>query len=143
MDHASRYTRRLAPLQETQSIASLLHLSMLKKVLTSTLFNRCPNCMEGRVFSHNNPYHFKHIFGMYKSCLKCGFRFDREPGYFTGAMYVAYAMTSGWFILWFLLELTLLDWNNWFFSIFMMSTIVLLAPLTFRWSRILWLNLFK
>ncbi len=82
------------------------------------------------------------MFKMYHSCSRCGNVYEREPGYFTGAMYVAYALTSGWFILWFILQITVLKWPVLWFFIFVVGTVTLLAPLTFRWSRLLWLNLF-
>ncbi len=82
---------------------------MLSNVLTSTLFNKCPKCHSGRVFKKNNPYLMKSMFEMHQNCDNCGLKYEREPGYFTGAMYVAYALTSGWFIMWFLLYLTVID----------------------------------
>ena len=85
----------------------------------------------------------KHMFKMNHHCDKCGEVYEREPGYFTGAMYVAYALTSGWFILWFILQLLVLDWPVFWFFIFVVSTVTILAPLTFRWSRILWINMFS
>ncbi|GAC1433357.1 MAG: hypothetical protein PVS3B3_29370 [Ktedonobacteraceae bacterium] len=39
---------------------------------------RCPVCGKGRLF--------KRFFTMYEKCPICGFTFEREEGYFTGAM---------------------------------------------------------
>ncbi|HET8909998.1 MAG TPA: DUF983 domain-containing protein [Ktedonobacteraceae bacterium] len=41
---------------------------------------RCPVCGEGKVFQG--------IFKTYEHCPSCGFEFEREPGYYTGAMAV-------------------------------------------------------
>lgn len=114
-----------------------------KEMLDSVLFNKCPRCHVGPVFSHNNPFTFRYMFDMYPTCTNCGDVYEREPGYFTGAMYVAYALTSAWFILWFILQLSFLHWPLGYFTLFVVGTVVLLAPLTFRWSRLLWLNLFS
>ncbi|HEX4888033.1 MAG TPA: DUF983 domain-containing protein [Luteibaculaceae bacterium] len=114
----------------------------LIKALRSIFLNRCPQCHRGRVFVFNNPFYFAGIFKMFTHCKSCQLQYEREPGYFTGAMYVAYALTSGWFIVWFLLQLLWLDWPTEYFTAFILTSLVLLAPLTFRWSRLLWLNLF-
>jgi uncharacterized protein (DUF983 family) len=47
---------------------------------------RCPRCGEGRVFAG--------WFTMHETCARCGLRFEREPGYFVGAIYVNYAVTA-------------------------------------------------
>ncbi len=45
--------------------------------------NRCPRCSRGAVA--RLPWHTR------ERCEVCGYRFEREPGYFTGAMYLSYA----------------------------------------------------
>jgi uncharacterized protein (DUF983 family) len=47
---------------------------------------RCPHCGEGRLFAG--------WFTMHETCDRCGLRFEREPGYFVGAIYVNYAVTA-------------------------------------------------
>lgn len=44
----------------------------------------CPRCRRGRIFRGR--------FAMHPTCPVCALRFEREPGYFTGAMYVSYAL---------------------------------------------------
>jgi len=48
---------------------------------------RCPACGIGRPYSG--------LTGMRPHCRHCGFRFEREPGYFLGAIYVNYGVTAG------------------------------------------------
>jgi uncharacterized protein (DUF983 family) len=48
----------------------------------------CPRCRTGRIFR-------KSVFlfpAMYESCPACGLKFEREPGYFLGAMYIGYGL---------------------------------------------------
>jgi hypothetical protein len=45
---------------------------------------RCPRCLEGRVW--------RRFLSMNEKCPKCGLVFEREPGYFTGAMVVSYVL---------------------------------------------------
>ncbi|WP_432670249.1 hypothetical protein [Flavobacterium sp. SM2513] len=51
---------------------------------------KCPHCEKGQVFYKNgNPFLFQ-MPKMNKNCQECGHRFEREPGYFFGAMYGSY-----------------------------------------------------
>lgn len=92
---------------------------------------RCPICGEGRLFAG--------WFRMHEHCAHCGFRFQREPGYFLGSIYFNYGVTS-------LVVVAV------FFGLFLgfdVSPETLLWPLTafcllfplwfFRYARALWL----
>ena len=116
---------------------------MLSEILYSMAANKCPRCHQGKVFTHNNPYRLKGgMLKMEKTCSYCGEVYEKEPGYFFGAMYVSYALTTGWFVIWFALYNFVLNWSTTFFLVFMTSTILALSPLSFRWARIIWLNFF-
>src|SRR3989442_8573127 len=55
--------------------------------LRAILRQRCPVCLEGRMF--------RGVFTMNAACSACGHRFERETGFFQGAMYVSYALGIG------------------------------------------------
>jgi hypothetical protein len=46
--------------------------------LAAIVAQRCPRCLEWPVFAT--------LFRRHARCPACGLRFEREPGYFTGAM---------------------------------------------------------
>ena len=48
---------------------------------------RCPRCGVGRLFVKP--------FKMNDNCADCGLKFEREQGYFIGAIYINYAATVG------------------------------------------------
>jgi hypothetical protein len=77
-----------------------------------------------------------------ESCVHCELKYEKEPGFFYGAMYVSYALTSGIFIVAYLLQLLVLDLPETQFALSMVSLILLTFPLVARWSRVLWLNFF-
>ena len=57
---------------------------------------KCPRCGVGALYGRP--------FSMYERCAHCGLRFEREQGYFVGAIYINYAATvliavPGFFIL--------------------------------------------
>jgi hypothetical protein len=77
---------------------------------------------------------------MNEACPRCSLRFEREPGYFLGAMYFSYALSIPvlglgiW--LWHLL---LPDWR-WELVILMSAvSYIPFVPAIFRYSRVLWL----
>ncbi len=47
----------------------------------------CPRCRQGPMF---RPFSIRRWLDMYAVCPVCDLKFDREPGYFLGAMYVSY-----------------------------------------------------
>jgi hypothetical protein len=57
-------------------------------------------------------------------------------------MYVSYAISSGWFMIWYAIQSYFLNWDLLPFAIFITVFIIAVAPLTLRWSRLIWLNFF-
>lgn len=48
----------------------------------------CPRCRTGKIFQRS-----VWLFPpMYERCPACNLKFDREPGYFLGAMYIGYGL---------------------------------------------------
>jgi len=87
--------------------------------LYSIFLNKCPRCQTGNFFAVNNPYDLKRFDQMNAQCLCCGERFEREPGYYTGALYVSYA-----------------------YYVALVVLIVGLTPPVFRLARLTWINFF-
>jgi hypothetical protein len=75
---------------------------------------------------------------MHRTCPGCGLAFEREPGYFLGAMYFSYALAvaaaaplavAGLVLGW---PLARIGWAA-------TALLVVLSPWIFRTSRVLWL----
>lgn len=58
----------------------------VSKALTTALQLRCPRCGERTLF--------RGAFTMHRECAHCHLVFEREPGYFVGAIYINYAATA-------------------------------------------------
>ncbi len=77
---------------------------------------------------------------MHRRCPLCDLKYDREPGYFIGAMYFSYAISLPTGAVLMLLIWYFTRWELWKI---VLATGVLYAPLTpfvVRFSRVLWLH---
>jgi hypothetical protein len=109
--------------------------------LYSILFNKCPRCHEGSFFLNNNPYR-KGFSKMNGQCAVCKSSFEREPGFYYGAMYASYGLTVAFGIGLFLLMVVLFDMEVLEFLFTFSAGIIVLMPVLYRWSRLIWINLF-
>jgi uncharacterized protein (DUF983 family) len=94
---------------------------------------RCPACRAGAIFAGG--------FSMNPECPECGLQFDREPGYFTGAMYISYAL--GVPIAAAVALTASFVFPAWSFERVIglaFAALVPLSPFLFRYSRILWIH---
>lgn len=98
------------------------------------LRQRCPRCREGRVFQG--------LMRMRDRCATCGHRFEREPGYFVGAMYVSYALALPLLAgLYLGVERLRPRWNEIAITGAALVLALPLVPLIFRISRLIWMHL--
>lgn len=106
--------------------------------LRDILYQRCPRCRVGRIFDHSIFLGFPK---MHESCSICHLRYEREPGYFLGAMYISYGLGLPVIAL-----LAALLWavTGWRLTKDVIWAVVLFLPLvpaiTF-FSRVLWIYL--
>lgn len=80
------------------------------------------------------------MLAMNDPCPKCGLIFQREEGYFLGAMYVSSAFS---FILfgggYFLASWLLPHWNEYAIVMLLLGAYLFLVPAIYRYSRIIWI----
>lgn len=117
---------------------------MLKKgsKLNSILTGSCPKCQKESMYSDKNPFHLSKVLKMNEKCAHCGFKYQIEPSFFYGAMYVSYglnvALGIAAFIISFVLFGTTIETS--FLSIII--TLVILFPFVLRLSRNIYINMF-
>ncbi|MBM3217553.1 MAG: DUF983 domain-containing protein [Candidatus Rokubacteria bacterium] len=100
-------------------------LSVLRRALTL----RCPRCGGSRLFTG--------WVAMARACALCGLRYERAQGYWVGAIYVNYGVTTVIALLGFFLT-----WPRWSMraELVVWGTFVVVFPVWFfRYSRSLWL----
>ena len=94
---------------------------------------RCPRCGRSPLFTG--------LVRMVPRCPVCGLAFEREAGYFIGAIYINYALTVGLALGgYFVLEAWLAPRPIWQVAVW--SVFAVLFPFwSFRYSKALWLAL--
>lgn len=102
---------------------------------------RCPKCRHNESALFKKPFQMTSPLDMNRECRFCGQNFEPEPGYYYGAMFLSYIISS--FLL-LPIALILVFYFNW--SDFQtMAFIILLGGLIFfrilRMSRSLWIHM--
>lgn len=96
----------------------------------------CPRCRTGRIFSTSI---FRLFPRMHDRCPSCGLKFEREQGYFLGAMYFSYGIGA---VAISLLALIVWSFFGWDLPACVLAGFLLFLPaapvLTF-FSRVLWI----
>ena len=101
--------------------------------LLAILRQRCPQCREGRVFRVSTT--------MNPTCPVCGLPFEREEGYFLGAMYISYGLSATILITATLLgSLLLPNWDMGWVALLVSALYVPFVPLVFRYARVIWIH---
>ncbi len=108
----------------------------------SIFTSKCPRCNEGDFFV-SVPYDLKRMGDLHKNCNKCGLKYAKEPGFYYGAMYVAYALGVALFVtLWVSFNLFIPSLSTaWQIAIIVFATIVF-SPYLYALSKIIWANMF-
>lgn len=116
----------------------------MSHTLLHLLNNECPNCHKGKVFKDKNIFLTIGFPSMNEYCSHCHFKFEKEPGYFFGAMYVNYGLTVAQGILTYFIA------RPFFSETFdlriipiIIVTIVALCSFNIRFSRLLWIYMFR
>jgi uncharacterized protein (DUF983 family) len=95
---------------------------------------RCPRCRQGQVF--------RGLLQMNDPCPRCGLIFQREEGYFLGAMYISYVLGSvvvgaEYFVSWLLWP----DAPSLPLCLILFAGYLPLMPWLYRWSRVIWMHM--
>ncbi len=104
----------------------------LHRLLWDALRLRCPYCGKGKIFAHG--------FTMNKHCPKCGWRFEREEGYWTGAVAVNLVVAEALAAL-IAVPLAILQVSPWLVMGVFLPLVIALPFLFYRHSNSFWMAL--
>lgn len=116
----------------------------MTNAIVHILNNDCPHCEKGKVFKEKNIFFNFGFPKMNEYCPHCQYKFEKEPGYFFGAMYVNYGLTVAQAIATYVIA-------QFFFTetfdlrIIPIIAVVIISMASFniRLSRLLWIYIFK
>lgn len=102
---------------------------------------KCPRCRRGKIFAGS--LYGLNLQNTNENCSHCGMRFEVEPGFFYGAMYVSYTFVVGEMLNVGLITylITGNDKSPWLYITTILLTILALTPINYRYSRVLLLHL--
>jgi uncharacterized protein (DUF983 family) len=117
---------------------------MLKKgsKLNSILTGTCPKCQNESMYLDKNPYHLGTILKMNENCSHCGLKYQIEPSFFYGAMYVSYGLNVAIGIATFIVSYLFFNSSIKTSFIIIIATLILFSPIVLRWSRNIYINMF-
>jgi uncharacterized protein (DUF983 family) len=106
--------------------------------LVGILRQCCPRCRAGKIFRGSI---FRGFPKMFERCEVCNLKFEREPGYFLGAMYVSYGLALATIamiaaLLWIITPWSIVKDIVWACVLFLP-----LAPWLTLLARVLWIYL--
>lgn len=110
-------------------------------IILSVLREKCPNCGDGHVFKQK--VSILQLPVMNEKCETCSYHFDREPGYFLGAMYLSYGLAVLQGILtFFLLQYFIPTLSTLQQTSLVILVMVLLGRKNYKLSRIIYIHIF-
>jgi uncharacterized protein (DUF983 family) len=119
-------------------------LQMLKKgsKLNSILTGSCPRCQNESMYLDKNPLHFSKMLKMNEKCSHCGLKYQIEPSFFYGAMYVSYGLNVALGVAAFVISYLIFNSSIKTAFIAIIISNVVLFPFVLRWSRNIYINMF-
>jgi uncharacterized protein (DUF983 family) len=115
---------------------------LFKTRIYSVFTNTCPVCHIGKVFKSNRIFNLKQFDKMHEKCPSCGHQYEKEPGFFYGAMYASYGLMVGLFVVTFAIFVWGLKVKMSHYLIGFPFLVLICTPYVYRISRIIWMNLF-
>ena len=109
--------------------------------ILNVINEKCPKCGEGYVFKQN--VSLLNLPIMNDVCEKCNYHYDREPGYFLGAMYISYgfAVLQG-IITFLILHYTFPSLDTFYKTIIVIIVMTIFGRKNYKLSRVLYIHIF-
>ena len=119
-------------------------LQMLKKgsKLNSILTGSCPKCQNESMYEEKNIFKLTKILSMNDHCSHCGLKYQIEPSFFYGAMYVSYALNVAVGVAAFIIAYLFFNSSLKQAFIAIIISIIVAFPYVMRLSRNIYINLF-
>ncbi|MGR7813379.1 DUF983 domain-containing protein [Lacinutrix undariae] len=117
---------------------------MIKKgsKLYSIFTGSCPKCQHESMYVKKNPYILSHAIKMHSNCSNCGTKYEMEPSFFYGSMYVSYGVGIAFAVAAFVISYLFLGGGLVTSFFVIVATLIGFGPIIMRLSRNIWINFF-
>lgn len=113
-----------------------------KSILYSILFLKCPQCRQGPLLEAN-PYKLSNMNKVKDHCPTCNLKYHIEPSFYTGSMYVSYAVGVAFAVATYVLILIFgLDFGPGGILLSIIGVLVLTMPYNGAVSKSIWAHFF-
>jgi uncharacterized protein (DUF983 family) len=110
--------------------------------LYSIFKGTCPVCHSASMYKSSALYKPSETLKMHDRCPHCDTKFNIEPSFFYGAMYVSYAVGVAIGVAVFIIAYFFVGLNRFRTFLAIVATLVVLLPVILRLSRNIWINVF-
>ncbi|MBU2927428.1 DUF983 domain-containing protein [Winogradskyella psychrotolerans] len=110
--------------------------------LYSILFGVCPKCHQESMYQNKNPYVLSDVIKMNETCSHCKTKYEIEPSFFYGSMYVSYAVGIAFAVAAFIISYNILESSLTIAFVAIIATLIGFFPIIMRLSRNIWINIF-
>ncbi|NNE32194.1 MAG: DUF983 domain-containing protein [Winogradskyella sp.] len=110
--------------------------------LYSILFGVCPKCHQESMYVEKNPYKLTDTLKMHERCSHCNTKYQMEPSFFYGSMYVSYGIGVAFAVAAFVISYLLFQTSLVVAFLAIVFTLIAFMPVIMRLSRNIWINLF-
>ncbi|MDX6188846.1 DUF983 domain-containing protein [Flavobacterium sp. FlaQc-52] len=110
--------------------------------INSILTGSCPKCQNESMYADQNPLHLTKVLKMNENCSHCGLKYQIEPSFFYGAMYVSYGLNVAVGIAAFIVSFVFFESTIEQSFLAIIVTLVVLFPFVLRLSRNIYINMF-
>jgi uncharacterized protein (DUF983 family) len=110
--------------------------------INSIFTGSCPRCQNESMYEDQNPLHLTKVLKMNENCSHCGLKYQIEPSFFYGAMYVSYGLNVAVGIAAFIVSFVFFKTTIEQSFIAIVITLIVLFPFVLRLSRNLYINMF-
>ncbi|MBL7941071.1 MAG: DUF983 domain-containing protein [Flavobacteriales bacterium] len=107
------------------------------------LHRKCPHCHEGEFMVTRDPYDLSRAGDLLDGCSVCHRKFETEPGFYYGGMYVSYASAVALGVVIYVATGTIAPSTTETTRLWLvLGGLVALTPVLYAWSKIIWACLF-
>jgi uncharacterized protein (DUF983 family) len=111
-------------------------------VFASMVALKCPQCHKGDLFKKPGLYTISGMGDMYDRCPKCNLKYEQEPGFWWGSMYLNYGYSVAIVLPAFLLFKVIFGMSFYGSLVFAGAILTIMIPAVFRFGRSSWLYWF-